>query len=174
VEEVDEEGVGFYIPFLEYKKIMVQKLQSFNEMEKKEKTEEQERQIHHHHVHAMFALFCLVAFLGVFTVFVHQYAGETITDSLTGAVATTTSYNKCTDYGNYIVLQNDVGWKKIKKDICTGVNRKYLRKVACVKSQEQVHAPSQKESYDYTYTTIESCDRSAFCALDTNGAAYCP
>lgn len=148
---------------------MAQKLQSLNQTQK----EEQEKQIHQHHTHALFALFCFVALLGISTVFVHQYADTGFT-AITGAITTTINYNKCTDYGNYIILENDAGWRKIKKDICTGVDNKYIQKVACVKPEENDYSAIEKESYVYTYTKIAYCVSGASCTLDANHAAYCP
>ncbi len=145
---------------------MAKKLQTLDKIQK----EESETQIHHHHMQALFALFCFVALLGISTVFIHQYAG----DSITGAVATTINYNKCTDYGNYIILQNDAGWRKVKKDICTGVDNKYIRKAACVKPEELGYTATEKESYVYTYTKIAYCASGESCALDSSNAAYCP
>lgn len=125
--------------------------------------------IHDHHMHALFALFCFVALLGISAVFVHQYAG----DGITGAFTTTVNYNSCSDYGNYIVLKNDAGWKKIKKDICTGFEKKYIQKAACVIPERKTYTTTEQESYVYTYTEIASCENGLSCVLDENGAAYC-
>lgn len=132
--------------------------------------QELQKQAHEHHMHALFALFCFVALLGISTVFVHQYAS----DAMTGAVTSTINYNKCTDYGNYIILQNDAGWRKVKKDICTGVDNKFIRKAACVKPEELGYTATEKESYVYTYTKVAYCASGSSCTLDSNKAAYCP
>ena len=135
--------------------------------------QELQKQAHEHHMHALFALFCFVALLGISTVFVHQYAREGI-DGITGSVTSTINYNKCTDYGNYIILQNDAGWRKVKKDICTGVDNKFIRKAACVKPEELGYTATEKESYVYTYTKVAYCASGSSCTLDSNKAAYCP
>lgn len=146
---------------------MANKIEKEN-LEKKKK--ETKQTTHHYHMQVLFTLFCFIALLGISTVFIHEYAPNAIT----GAAATTINYNKCTDYGNYIILQNDAGWRKVKKDICTGFESKYIQKVACIKPEETGYNTIEKESYVYTYTKIAHCENARSCALDTNGAAYCP
>ena len=133
-------------------------------------TKAEQKTLRDHHYLAIFALFCFAALLGVSTVLFHNATG----DSLTGAFTTTANYNECTDYGNYIILQNDAGWRKVKKDICTGVDNKLIRKVACILPERDGYSSAETQYYIYTYTKVAFCDSGKNCALDENHAAYCP
>ncbi len=124
--------------------------------------------IHEHHSHALFFLFCLVAIVGVAAVLF----GSNGDNSITGAVSTTSTYSSCIDYGNYIILSNEDGAKRVKKDICTGMQNKFLRKAACVLSNDPADPDYGK--YTFTYTKIALCDSGASCTRDENKAAYCP
>lgn len=124
--------------------------------------------IHEHHSHALFFLFCLVAIVGVAAVLLGSNGDNTIT----GAVSTTATYSSCVDYGNYIILSNEDGAKRVKKDICTGMQNKFLRKAACVlKNDLQDYDYGE---YTFTYTKIALCDSGVSCTRDENKAAYCP
>ena len=124
--------------------------------------------IHEHHSHAFFFLFCLVAIVGVAAVLL----GTNSDNVLTGAVSTTSTYSSCVDYGNYTILSNEAGSKRVKKDICTGMKNKFLRKAACVLSNDP--ADPDYGEYTFTYTKIALCDSGASCTRDENKAAYCP
>lgn len=123
--------------------------------------------IHGHHHLAVFLLFVLFAFVGVSAVFL-----KTTGDSVTGStVATTRGYTECVDYGNYIILSSDAGWRLVKKDLCTGVNNQMIKKVACVKNV--IEGDPDYDEYTFTYTKVAWCENGESCARDKNKAAYC-
>lgn len=133
-----------------------------------ENSQKTSQNIHEHHSHAFFFLFCLVAVVGVAAVLL----GANGDNSITGAVSTTSTYSSCVDYGNYIILSNEDGAKRVKKDICTGMQNKFLRKAACVLKNDPQDYDSGE--YTFTYTKIALCDSGASCTKDENKAAYCP
>ena len=127
------------------------------------------KKLHKYHTQALFLLFLFIALFGV-SVLVLQ--GRFL--DATGAVTATAEYTACTDYGNYIILSNDAGWKLVKKDICTGSGNKYIRKAACVLRDET----AENKEYIFVYTKLSYCPNSqdipVSCAVDSNNAAYCP
>jgi hypothetical protein len=126
------------------------------------------KKLHEYHSHMLFMLFLFVALLGTSALVLHGWFQDA-----TGAVTATAEYTACTDYGNYIVLSNDAGWKRVKKDICTGVDDQYIRKAACVLCNDY----GEKKTYTYVYSKIAYCDVNnvqVSCALDENNAGYCP
>ncbi len=129
---------------------------------------EEKTPIHEHHHLAVFLLFALFAFVGVSAVLL-----KTTGDSITGStVATTRGYTACDDYGNYIILSSDAGWRLVKKDLCTGADNTMIKKVACLKNTLRTN-PGYNE-YTFTYTANAACANSERCVLDENRAAYCP
>lgn len=128
-------------------------------------------QEHEQHLLAVFLVFCFIAALGVIVVF-YQF-DWVITGAYTAySPVSTTTYTQCTDYGNWILLENDAGWKRTKKDICTGVDNQFIRKAACVLKNDPTQ-PNYLE-YTFTYTKVAYCESGNSCALDKNKAAYCP
>ncbi|PIN79709.1 hypothetical protein COV16_02790 [Candidatus Woesearchaeota archaeon CG10_big_fil_rev_8_21_14_0_10_34_8] len=115
-----------------------------------------------HHEHILFFMFCFVALLGVGALLLHNLGSN----GITSAVTTYVHYDKCTDYGNYIVLENDESWKKIVKDVCTGIGDRYLKRVACVETEYGY--------YTNKYAEIAYCASGENCQYDENDAAYCP
>jgi hypothetical protein len=109
----------------------------------------------------MFLMFCFVAALGTTSVYVLTQGG-----GLTGAATAYVQYTECVDYGNYIIFSNDAGWKKVKKDLCTGKANRFLLRVACVKNEWGW--------YEAEYAEIAYCASGADCSYDTNDAAFCP
>lgn len=157
---------SFIYNFFQTIHVMVQEKQQSNQSN--HTNQSNQNNIHRHHSHALFFLFCLAAIVGVAAVLF----GHTEGNSITGALSTTATYTSCVDYGNYIILSNDAGWKRVKKDLCTGVQNKLIRKAACVLKND----PTDDDygEYTFTYTAIASCDSGERCALDENRAAYCP
>lgn len=130
----------------------------------------QHKQQHDHHLLAIFLVFCFIAVLGVIVVF--YQTGEGVTGAYTAySPKSTITYTKCTDNDKWILLENDAGWKRIKKDICTGVDNKFLRKVSCVLKNDPESADYGE--YSYTWTGIAACDSGKPCALDENGIGHC-
>ena len=124
--------------------------------------------IHEHHHLGVFLLFALFAFVGVSALFL-----KTTGDGITGStVVISRGYTECVDYGNYIILSSDAGWRLVKKDLCTGVNNMLIKKVACVKNI--VEADPDYDEYTFTYTKVAWCENGESCARDENKAAYCP
>lgn len=127
------------------------------------------KKLHEYHTHTLFLLFLFIALLGLSILVLHSWFQD-----VTGAVTATAEYTECTDYGNYIILSNDAGWRRLKKDICTGADNQYIRKAACVLRDET----DTHREYTYIYTKIAYCENNAGqkvnCALDGNKAAYCP
>lgn len=126
---------------------------------------QKKQQLHEHHILALFVLFCLIAVIGTLAVVLQS---KTTNDLTTAATATMyTHYSKCTDYGNYIVLENDAGWRLVKKDLCTGKNNQFLKRVACLEDQLYGY-------FTYTYAELAYCESGKSCTYDKNKAAYCP
>ncbi len=128
-----------------------------------------QKKLHEYHTRTLFLLFVFIALLGLIVLVLHGWFQD-----VTGAVTATAEYTVCTDYGNYIILSNDVGWKREKKDICTGVGNQYIRKAACVLRDET----AEHQEYTYVYTKVAYClnnqEERVSCAVDSNNAAYCP
>ena len=120
--------------------------------------------LHEYHTHTLFLLFLFIALLGLSVLVLHGWFQDT-----TGKVTTTAEYTTCTDYGNYIILSNDAGWKQVKKDICTGVGDQYIRKAVCVLREET----AEHKEYTYVFTNAAYCEKGS-CAVDSNNATYCP
>lgn len=121
--------------------------------------------VHEHHFLALFLLFCLIAVIGTAAVVLQS---RTSSDLTSAATATTyTHYSKCTDYGNYIVLESDAGWRLVKRDLCTGKNNQFLKRVACLEDRTYGY-------FTYTYAGIAYCESAKSCVYDKNKDAYCP
>jgi hypothetical protein len=121
--------------------------------------------VHEHHSFALFLLFCMIAVIGTAAVVLQARTSADLTSATTAT--TYTHYSSCTDYGNYIILENDAGWRLVKKDLCTGANNKFLKRVACVEDRNY-------DYYTYTYAGLAYCESGASCVYDKNRAAYCP
>ncbi len=125
----------------------------------------EKKSVHEYHSLALFLLFCLIAVIGTAAVVLQA---RTSADLTSAATATTYAhYSSCTDYGNYIILENDAGRRLVKKDICTGKKNQFLKRVACVEDRNY-------DYYTYTYAEIAYCESGASCVYDKNRAAYCP
>lgn len=118
-----------------------------------------------HHSFALFLLFCLIAVIGTAAVVLQSRISGDLTSATTAK--TYTHYNTCTDYGNYIVLENDAGWRLVKKDLCTGKKNQFLKRVACLEDRTYGY-------FTYTYAELAYCESGKSCAYDKNKAAYCP
>ncbi|MFA6887998.1 MAG: hypothetical protein WC254_00715 [Candidatus Woesearchaeota archaeon] len=126
------------------------------------------KKLHEYHTKTLFLLFLFVAMLGLSVLVLQGWFQD-----VTGAVTATAEYTACTDYGNYIILSNDAGWNRVKKDICTGVGNQYIRKAACVLREETI----EHNEYTFVYTKVAYCEDingvRGSCMVDSNNAAYC-